>query len=58
MSVQRESNELVIRLYMRMEAIIPIDQTSMAVPIAGVFDDFGSDIAKEPVKEASCSPGE
>ena len=58
MSVQRESNELVIRLCMRMEAIIPVDQTSMAVPIAGVFDDFGSDIAKEPVKEASCSPGE
>ena len=58
MSVQRVCVSLVFRLCMRMEAIIPVDQTSMAVPIAGVFDDFGSDIAKEPVKEASCSPGE
>ena len=48
----------MFRLCMRMEAIIPVDQTSMAVPIAGVFDDFGSDIAKEPMKEVSCSPGE
>ena len=28
---------------MRMEAIIPVDQTSMAFPMTGVFDDFGGD---------------
>jgi len=29
-----------------MEAIIPVDQTSMAFPIAGVFDDFRGGIAE------------
>ena len=45
MSVQRESNELVFRLCMRVEAIIPVDQTSTAFPIACIFDDFRGDIA-------------
>jgi len=29
-----------------MEVIIPVDQTSMAFPRAGVFDDFRGDIAE------------
>jgi len=33
-------------LCMRMEAIIPVDQTSTAFPIPGVFDDLGGDIAE------------
>ena len=30
---------------MRVEAIIPVDQTSTAFPIACIFDDFRGDIA-------------
>jgi len=30
----------------RMEVIIPVDQTSMALPRASVFDDFRVDIAE------------
>jgi len=29
-----------------MEVIIPVDQTSMAFPMAGVFDDFRCNIAE------------
>jgi len=36
-----------------MEAIIPVDQTSMAFPMAGVFDDFRCNIA-----ERVCKRGE
>ena len=46
MSMQRESNELVFRLCMRVEAIIPVDQTSTAFPIACIFDDFRGSIAE------------
>ena len=46
MSMQRESNELVFRLCMRVEVIIPVDQTSTAFPIACIFDDFRGSIAE------------
>jgi len=43
---ERESNELVFQLCMRMEAIIHVNQMSTAFPIACVFDDPGGDIAE------------
>ena len=41
-AVQRESNELVFRLCMRVEAIKLVDQFL----VVGVLDDFGDDITK------------
>ena len=45
MAMRRESNELVFCLCMHVEAIVLVNQ----FPVAGVFDDFGSDVAKREV---------
>jgi len=44
-AVQRESNELVFCLCMRVKAIILVNQ----FPMVGVSDDFGSDVAEREV---------
>ena len=58
MVVQRESNDLVFRLYMRVEAIIPVDQLLKDFPWSVFLMTTGDTYPKEPAREVSYSSGE